>query len=249
MYSITKNVNPKILRRAGVNLVIVGNGSHNMIKSYRGNPLPCPSFPAHVFPEIFRTTLPVYTDPTNRLYAALGMTLRTLSPGPDAERGLYVRHGMVRGAAMVVANAIKTRMPILEHGGDISQLGGEFVLGPGLQCTYAHRMNSTRSHAPIARALKAAGVNLYASVERVKGMTTLGMSEEERESWMRERQESLNILSARKACRRRGTLLCQSLVAGDLKKMDEESDWSLSDASGTSTSGSESSTLSVESAI
>ena len=66
-----------------------------------------------------------------RLYAALGMTYRTNDPGPDVEKGEYVRHGLIGGLAMVVRNALRVRMPVWERGGDSLQLGGEFVLGPG----------------------------------------------------------------------------------------------------------------------
>jgi hypothetical protein len=59
------------------------------------------------------------------------MTLRTLDPGPESQRGAYVRHGLASGIAMVVLNAFKVKMPVWENGGDIEQLGGEFVLGPG----------------------------------------------------------------------------------------------------------------------
>ena len=45
--------------------------------------------------------------------------------------GSYVRHGAVSGLAMVVAHALRVGMPVWERGGDASQLGGEFVLGPG----------------------------------------------------------------------------------------------------------------------
>ena len=73
----------------------------------------------------------LYTDPTHKVYHALGMTLRTSDPGPDHERGRYVRHGLVGGIAMVVRNALRVGMPVWEKGGDHAQLGGEFVLGPG----------------------------------------------------------------------------------------------------------------------
>lgn len=73
----------------------------------------------------------IYTDPSLRLHAALGMTLRTSDPGPDHQRGDYIRHGIVGGIAMVVRNALRVGMPIWEKGGDSTQLGGEFVLGPG----------------------------------------------------------------------------------------------------------------------
>ena len=73
----------------------------------------------------------MYTDPTLRLHAALGMTLRTNDPGPDKDKGDYIRHGAIGGLAMVVRNALRVGMPVWEKGGDAAQLGGEFVFGPG----------------------------------------------------------------------------------------------------------------------
>lgn len=35
MFSLTDNVDQRLLKDAEVNLVIIGNGSYNMIKSYR----------------------------------------------------------------------------------------------------------------------------------------------------------------------------------------------------------------------
>ena len=81
--------------------------------------------------DIFRTPIPMFTDPGLRLYAALGMTYRTNDPGPDVEKGEYIRHGVIGGLAMVVRNALRVGMPVWERGGDSLQLGGEFVLGPG----------------------------------------------------------------------------------------------------------------------
>ena len=52
-------------------------------------------------------------------------------PLTENEAGSYVRHGAVSGLAMVVAHALRVGMPVWERGGDASQLGGEFVLGPG----------------------------------------------------------------------------------------------------------------------
>ena len=73
----------------------------------------------------------MFTDPTTRVYRALGMTRRTHDGGPESHRGEYVRHGLVGGIAMVVRNALRVGMPVWERGGDTMQLGGEFVLGPG----------------------------------------------------------------------------------------------------------------------
>lgn len=59
------------------------------------------------------------------------MTRRTLDAGPEERKGEYIKHGLMSGIAMVVMNAVKSGMPVWEKGGDISQLGGEFILGPG----------------------------------------------------------------------------------------------------------------------
>jgi hypothetical protein len=74
---------------------------------------------------------PVYTDPSLKLYAALGMTRRTTDGGPESSRGSYIRHGPFAGLAKVVLNALRHGMPFFEKKGDMAQLGGEFVLGPG----------------------------------------------------------------------------------------------------------------------
>lgn len=83
-------------------------------------------------PEIFRTPFAIYTDPSMRTYRALGMrSLRNDASKPRVKRGTYIRHSKVSGLAMVVSNALRVGMPIWEKGGDPSQLGGEFILGPG----------------------------------------------------------------------------------------------------------------------
>ncbi|KII85110.1 hypothetical protein PLICRDRAFT_145799 [Plicaturopsis crispa FD-325 SS-3] len=193
MTSISKNVDPAVLKEKGMSLVIISNGSHGMIKKYR---------------QIFRTPFAVFTDPSMQVYSALGMTLRTVNPGPNSERGGYVHHGFSSGIAMVVLNALKVGMPVWEKGGDVSQLGGEFVLGPGLTCSYAHRMTTTRSHAPIVQVLAAAGVVLFARpAETRDSVTEARLSEKEEKEWMDARRMSLTRLMQRRS-RRRGIDLC-----------------------------------------
>ncbi|KAF9466589.1 hypothetical protein BDZ94DRAFT_1143788, partial [Collybia nuda] len=132
-----------------VHLVVISNGAHAFIPKYR---------------QLFGLPYDMYTDPELCLYRALGMARDGLSltheTGDDHVPlldGGYVRHSLVGGIAMVVMRALRTGMPVWEKGGDIDQLGGEFVLGPGLQCSYAHRMQTPKGHAPIADVLKAAG--------------------------------------------------------------------------------------------
>ncbi|KAH8100952.1 AhpC/TSA antioxidant enzyme-domain-containing protein, partial [Cristinia sonorae] len=189
MYSIVKNVDSVALQRAGTNLVIIGNGAHGMIKSYR---------------HIFRVPFSLYTDPTLRLHAALGMTKRTNDPGPEFEKGEYVRHGLVGGIAMVVRNALKVGMPVWEKGGETNQLGGEFIFGPGMTCLYAHRMKYTRNHAPILGVLAAAGMQIYpTSRDDDDSQTTLGAEEDDQ--WAQDRERAARSKHGKRTRRRDGS--------------------------------------------
>ncbi|CAE6427890.1 unnamed protein product, partial [Rhizoctonia solani] len=143
MSSIVHLTEPSLVEKAGVKLVIIGNGSPSMIKSYKT--------------DIFKCPYEMYTDPDRELYNALGMTLRTNDGGSDDEKGSYVKHGTFTGTMLVLKRALK--MP-LANAGDIKQLGGEFILGPGLNCSFASRMHTTRSHTPIRNLLQAAGVSM-----------------------------------------------------------------------------------------
>ena len=120
-----------------VRFVVISNGAHGMIAKYR---------------RIFGLSLKVYTDPSLALYQALGMgrdgdikhcnqqthkhnksvCSSILEKNSDNSKpGNYVKHSLMGGIAMVVMRAIKVGMPVWEKGGDINQLGGEFVFGPG----------------------------------------------------------------------------------------------------------------------
>lgn len=114
MQSIVREANPEALARAGVRLIIIGNGSPSMAKAYRR--------------DVFRCPYALYTDPSLRLYNALGMNLKTFDAGAEEEKGDYIVHGPMGGVGMVLKNAMK--MPI-GKAGDMKQLGGEFVMGPG----------------------------------------------------------------------------------------------------------------------
>jgi len=149
--SLMRDADHAALLRSGVRLIVIGCGSYGLIRSYR---------------QIFHLPYELYVDasPGQALYRALGMghsrsnAHKTRPATEGSATGSYVRHGAVGGLAMVVAHALRVAMPVWERGGDAAQLGGEFVLGPGLSCTYAHRMQSTAGHAPIVDVLAAAGV-------------------------------------------------------------------------------------------
>jgi hypothetical protein len=144
MSSLSSLVKPEMLRSnkdsiQEVQLVVISNGAHAMIGKYR---------------KIFQLPFDMYTDPSLAIYTALGMGRDkggehgrhhhgSISDGlalgaheyteeqeTSGDRD-YVKHGLIGGIAMVVVRAFKVGMPVWEKGGDIGQLGGEFVFGPG----------------------------------------------------------------------------------------------------------------------
>ncbi|VDB94278.1 unnamed protein product [Peniophora sp. CBMAI 1063] len=141
------------LERAGAQLLIVGCGDFNLIKSYR---------------QTFRMPFQLVVDPSHgqQLYRTLGMNM-LLPPGLGGVQPSGGAKGRVRSAAFVFKTTLRAGVPAWGRGGDSSQLGGEFVLGPGLRCTYAHRMQSVRGHAPVEEVLAAVGVMTSATSVRV----------------------------------------------------------------------------------
>lgn len=133
-------------QRRLVSLVVISSGAHALIRKYR---------------KIFGLPFRVYTDPDLGVYKALGMgkgSFRTghvhldQSTSPEktlddhdhpagkvidvpgkgtARRGAYVKHSLLGGIAMVFVRSIKVGIAPWEDSGDIAQLGGEFVFGPG----------------------------------------------------------------------------------------------------------------------
>ncbi|TDL16467.1 hypothetical protein BD410DRAFT_698765, partial [Rickenella mellea] len=140
--SIVTDADVDILDKAGIKIVLIGMGSPSLIRPYA---------------KLLRSRIPLYTDPTLAIHRALGMTLRTTDAGPEHARGDYIAHGVVGGIARMLSSALPGKMSFRHKSGDVTQLGGEFVLGPGLRSTFAHRMTNTRSHCSILRVVSAAG--------------------------------------------------------------------------------------------
>ncbi|THH14665.1 hypothetical protein EW146_g5692 [Bondarzewia mesenterica] len=109
---------PDALKDAACKVVVIGCGEWKLIQSYK---------------ETTGFQGEIYADPTRRLYHALGMTLESLKQTPAGqEKRSYLQDGLFQN----VINSIK-RGPLknpthIGKQGNISQLGGEFVFGPGL---------------------------------------------------------------------------------------------------------------------
>ncbi|KIM77141.1 hypothetical protein PILCRDRAFT_12311 [Piloderma croceum F 1598] len=131
------------LEQAGTEIVVIGCGEWEPIR--------------HVL-ENTNFHGPIYADPTRELYRTLGMTIETLQVTPsDTKKKSYLRTGRFSNAMQSIWNTLKNPALVGKQG-NLKQLGGEFIFGPGNQCSYASRMQHTEDHVEVAELMKMAGV-------------------------------------------------------------------------------------------
>nr|GAT60369.1 predicted protein [Mycena chlorophos] len=93
---------------------------------------------------------------------------------PEASPSSYITHGLFAGIGSVLLRAVRSGLPVWAKGGDIKLLGGEFVMeysaNGSLRCTYAHRMQTPKGHAPVERVLAAAGLRMSSTPSESMGL-------------------------------------------------------------------------------
>ena len=110
--------------------MIIGCGQPNLIERY-----------------VKETNCPfaIYADPTRKLYDGLGMS-RTLSLGekkPDYIKSSFVGNVLKSAVSQFSAGSS------MFQGGDIHQVGGEYLVDREGKILWSHQMNNTRDHAEI----------------------------------------------------------------------------------------------------
>ncbi|KAF8712463.1 hypothetical protein AX14_013071 [Amanita brunnescens Koide BX004] len=131
-----------VLDTSNIKIVVIGCGEWALISTYA---------------EMTGFAGPIFADPSRELYHALGMTIETLSTTPKGQK----KRSYLTGSFFV--RSVQSAWKALQHAtfigkqGNISQLGGEFIFGPGKTCTFAYRMQHTEDHIEVAELLEAAG--------------------------------------------------------------------------------------------
>lgn len=129
--SISQNLSPDALRKASVKLVIICNGYPKMIRAYRGESLFWMSTQGEIdvsVSGIFHQSIEIYADQTQQVHNALGMASEPPDSKPISTSGERIRR---RSIPDYVRTVMKNSIPSFEMSGNLTQLGGEFVLGPG----------------------------------------------------------------------------------------------------------------------
>ncbi|WVR03366.1 hypothetical protein IAU60_000357 [Kwoniella sp. DSM 27419] len=185
-------LDPVALEKAGIRVVIISNGSWKIIKSYR---------------KLFNCPFPIFVDGPRRLYQLMGMTKMTNDFGPMFKgRAAYHQRAVPGQLLHGLGNAF-FKMP-LANPGTLTQLGGEFILTPGFNCEFAHRMTTTSDHMEAPDVLRRAGCEAptrgeVADLELVESQRAeIERLEQEMREWRESRAAELDRIQAKKAARR-----------------------------------------------
>ncbi|KAF8621928.1 hypothetical protein AX15_007396 [Amanita polypyramis BW_CC] len=86
----------------------------------------------------------IYADPSRELYHTLGMTMETLARTPTGQtKRSYLTTSMFSNVIQSIWRGPLKHPNLIGKQGNISQLGGDFILGPGRSCSFASRMQHT----------------------------------------------------------------------------------------------------------
>ncbi|KAF8983685.1 AhpC/TSA antioxidant enzyme-domain-containing protein [Cyathus striatus] len=134
------------LHAANARIVVIGCGEWNAIANYSETT---------GFPDVG-----IYADPKRDVYHALGMTTETLKGTPSGEqKKSYLTMGVVKNALLSIWQGPVKNPRLAGKQGNISQLGGEFVLGAGHTCWFESRMRHTEDHTEVEELLRHAGIS------------------------------------------------------------------------------------------
>ncbi|KAJ3479110.1 hypothetical protein NLI96_g9292 [Meripilus lineatus] len=138
------SVRDEALTKARKKLILIGCGDYQPIQHYGENT----GFKGQI-----------YANPSRELYQILRLT-ENLNLTPEGqEKKSYLANKTYWGNVFssIWSGPVKHPGSIGKQG-NISQLGGEFLFGPGRQCIYASRMEHTEDHVEVADLMKVAGV-------------------------------------------------------------------------------------------
>ncbi|KAJ3574268.1 hypothetical protein NP233_g1869 [Leucocoprinus birnbaumii] len=129
------------LQELNTRIVVIGCGEWQPIKSYS---------------ERIAFKGAMYADPSRNLYHALGMDIEKLATTPAGEaKRSYIRTNLLSVTLSSIWHGPVSHPNLIGKSGNISQLGGEFILGPGNVCSFASRMQHTEDHVEVEDLLKA----------------------------------------------------------------------------------------------
>ncbi|KAI0066751.1 hypothetical protein BV25DRAFT_1868301 [Artomyces pyxidatus] len=132
------------LEAASTKIVLVGCGDWKLIENYKSET----EFEGEIF-----------ANPDRKLYRALGMTIENLDGTPaGTQKRSYLKDGLFKVTVKSIWHGPLKKPQLIGKQGSLTQLGGDFVFGPGETCSYSSRMQHTEDHVEVSELMKVAGV-------------------------------------------------------------------------------------------
>ncbi|KZT02065.1 uncharacterized protein LAESUDRAFT_662670 [Laetiporus sulphureus 93-53] len=132
------------LEQAGVRLVVIGCGDWQPIKSYCEN-------------TGYKGDL--YADPSRVLHQLLALAESLERTPAGQEKRTYLGKSFIGNVVKSIWDGPFKNPQLIGKQGNISQLGGDFIFGPGETCSFASRMKHTEDHIDVADLMHEAGVS------------------------------------------------------------------------------------------
>jgi len=99
----------------------------------------------------------IYADSSRETFRALDLKV-TLEVTPKGEKKKsYLQSTMLANVMGSMWRAV-THPKHIGRQGNIRQVGGDFILGPGPQCSFVHRMQHTEDHIELAELVQLLGL-------------------------------------------------------------------------------------------
>ncbi|KAI0275467.1 AhpC/TSA antioxidant enzyme-domain-containing protein [Gloeopeniophorella convolvens] len=136
-------IREEALKEAGTKIILVGCGDWKLIGNYKND-------------TEFKGD--IYANPDRKLYDTLGMISNLKSTPGGEEKRSYIKRGLLSITLYSIRRGPLKNPSHIGKQGNISQLGGDFVFGPGTTCSYSSRMKHTEDHVEVADLMKEAGV-------------------------------------------------------------------------------------------
>ncbi|KAF8486666.1 AhpC/TSA antioxidant enzyme-domain-containing protein [Russula emetica] len=133
------------LREASTKIALVGCGDWKPIENYKKDT----EFQGEI-----------YANPDRKLYDNLGMISNLQLTTKGEEKRSYLKRSFLNNTLWSIWRGPLKNPSHIGKQGNISQLGGDFILGPGTRvtCSFMSRMRHTGDHVEVSELMKAAGV-------------------------------------------------------------------------------------------
>ncbi|KAF9793154.1 AhpC/TSA antioxidant enzyme-domain-containing protein [Thelephora terrestris] len=136
------SITPEAFANIGVRLVVIGCGEPDVIPFYK---------------ETTGFKGDIYADSSRETFRALDFKVNLEITPKGEEKKSYLPNSRFVNVMASTWRAV-THPKNIGRQGNISQLGGDFVFGPGPQCSFAHRMQHTEDHIEIAELIQLLGL-------------------------------------------------------------------------------------------